>query len=250
MKPFQFYIVKKMPELKPGQSVHNQVQLTFSGEEEDVKTTITLETKNFERSLALLRVISGIKHQTVGYIKTSIDSQRRRIDFVEYLQPVDFQAYWEAEKKLMIFQAPKKVCRGVLSHLHANPCGIELIELEVDFTKVMQQISEYLGAWFRQVSSRVRTAGLTGSQIQDDALFKNLSEVAALSNVTIPWPFEGIEHPIMITNRGGVVLLQNYQDNTGLQLNLVMDVQEKLLQHVWHERKVNRDVDEVETPEE
>ena len=250
MKPFQFYIVGKMPNLKPGQSITNEVQLTFSGEREDVRTTITMETEHFEGSLVLLRVVSGIKHQTIGYIKTLVDSQRRRIDFLEYLQPVDFQAYLDLDKKLMIFQAPKKECRGVLSHLRAKSCEMDLVEMEVDFTKVMQLKSEYLGAWFKQVSSRVHTAGLTGSQIQDDTLFKNLSKVADLSNVTIPWPFEGVEHPVMITSRAGVVLIQSYQDNIGLQLNLVMDVQEKLLQHVWHERQVTKEIDDTEMIEE
>jgi len=250
MKPFQFYVVKKMPSLEPGQSVSNQVQLTFSGEDEDVRTTITMKSKKFEGSLSMLRVVSGIKHKTIGYIKTLIDSKRQRIDFIEYLQPVDFEAFFDPDRNLMIFQAPKKVCRGVLSHLRSNSCGIELAEMEVDFTKVMQLNSEYLGAWFRQVSARVQTAGLTGSQIQDDALFKSLSQVAALSNVTIPWPFESIEHHVMVTSRGGVVLIQSYQENIGLELRLVMDVQEKLLQHVWHERKASRDENDSEISEE
>ncbi len=250
MKPFQFYTVEKMPDLKPRQSISHEVQLTFSGEHEDVKTTITMEAEHFEGSLALLRVVSGIKHQTIGYIKTLIDSQKKRIDFSEYLQPVDFKAYFDSEKKLMIFEAPKKVCRGVLSHLKTKPCGIDLIEMEVDFTKVMQLISEYRGAWFKGVSSRVHTAGLTGSQIQDDSLFKNLSKVAVLSNVTIPWPFDGLEHHVMVTSRAGVVLIQNYQDNIGIELNLVRDVQDKLLQHVWHEREMTKEVDDIEILEE
>lgn len=236
MKPFQFYVLKEMPDLQPGQSISNQVQLTFSGEEEDVRTTITMKSKQLENSFSLLHIVSGIRHKTFGYIKALINKERRRIDFAEYLQPVDFEAYIDEERKLMIFQAPKKVCRGVLSHLRARPCGIELAEMDVDFTKVMQQISEYLGAWFRQVSTRVQAAGLSGHQIQDDALFKSLSKIAALSNVTIPWPFEGVEHSVMVTSRAGVVLIQNYQGNAGLELRLVMDVYEKLLQNVWHER--------------
>jgi hypothetical protein len=250
MKPFQFYVVEKMPDLKLRQSISNEVQLTFSGEQEDVKTTITMEAEHFEGSLALLRVVSGIKHRTVGYIKTFIGSQKTRVDFSEYLQPVNFKAYFDSEKKLMIFEAPKKVCRGVLSHLKSRPCGIDLTEMEVDFTKVAQLISEYRGAWFKVVSSRVHTAGLTGSQIQDDALFQDLSKVAALSNVTIPWPFDGIEHHVMVTSRAGVVLVQNYQDNIGIELNLVRDVHDKLLQRVWRKREITKEADDTEIPEE
>ncbi|MCJ7676078.1 MAG: hypothetical protein MUO33_13135 [Sedimentisphaerales bacterium] len=236
MKPFQFYVVKKMPDLRPEQSISNQIQLTLSGQEEDVRTTITMKSKQLEGSFSLLHIVSGIRHKTLGYIKTLINKERRRIDFLEYLQPVDFEAYMDEERKLMIFQAPKKVCRGVVSHLRARPCGIELAEMEVDFSKVAQQISEYLGAWFRQVSARIQAAGLSGHQIQDDVLFQNLSKIAALSNVTIPWPFEGVEHSVMVTSRAGVVLTENYQENIGLELRIVMDVHEKLLQNVWHER--------------
>ncbi len=244
MKPFQFYLVKKIPDLQQGQSISNQVQLTFSGEAEDVRTTITMKSKQLEGSFSLLHIVSGIKHKTLGYIKKLINNERCRIDFIEYLQPVDFEAYMDEERKLMIFQAPKKVCRGVLSHLRARPCGIELAEMEVDFTKVTQQISEYLGAWFRQVSARVQAAGLSGHQIQDDVLFQSLSKVASISNVTIPWPFEGIEHSVMVTSRGGIVLIQNYPGNVGFELRLVMDVHEKLLQKVWHERGTYETVDE------
>lgn len=235
MKPFQFYLVKQMSDLKPGDVIRNQVQMTFSGEAEDVRTVIKLEAENYEGDLALLRVSSSIRHETIGYIKKLIENQRRKIDFVEYLQPVDFKAYLNRDQQLMIFQAPKRTCRGVVSHLRESPCALELAEVEVDFSKVMQMMSEYLGAWFRGVSSRVRTAGLTGDQIQDDKLFQTLSKVATLSNVTIPWDFDGAEHPVMVTSRGAVVLVRNYQD-IGLELGLVMDVQERLLQRVWHER--------------
>lgn len=242
MKPFQFYLVKKMPDLEPGQSVNNEVQLTFSGEAEQVKTTVALVRNGYEDALSLLRVSSSIRHQTYGYIKQQIGDERRKIDFVEYLEPVDFHAYLERKRQLMIFQAPKKTCRGVLAHLRENPCGIELAEVEVDFTKVMEMKSEYFGAWFRGVSPRVHAAGLSGDQIQDDSLFKSISRVAALSNVTIPWPYDGAEHRVMLTSRGGVVLVQHYQD-VGLELRLVMDVHDQLLHHVWSERERRKPTD-------
>jgi hypothetical protein len=235
MKPFQFYLVKDFQKPAVGKSLRNQVQTTFSGEAEDVDTVITVEVENYEGGLDLLRVKSEIRHQTVGFIKTLVGSKREKIQFIEYLQPVDFPAYFHKSRNLMIFQAPKKECSGVLGHLRTKLCGIELIEVELDFGEVLKLNNEYLGAWFRGASSRVQAVGMSGNQIQDDSLFKNLQQVAELSNVTIPWMHNGVRHPVMLTSRGGVVLVQNYQD-IGLELELVMDVQEKLLQKVWHER--------------
>lgn len=235
MKPFQFYIVKQFQKPAVGQSLRNHVQMTFSGEEEDVETVITLETENYEAGLDLLRIKSEVRYETIGFIKTLVGSERKRIQFNEYLQPVDFFAYFHKDRNLMIFQARKKVCSGVLNHLRAKFCGVELLEVELDFAEVLKRNSEYQAAWFRGASSRVHAVGLSGNQIQEDSLFKELQRNADLSSVTIPWLLNDVRHSVMLTRRGGVILQQNYQD-IGLELELVMDVQEKLLKHVWHER--------------
>ncbi|MEK7677071.1 MAG: hypothetical protein AAB676_14675 [Verrucomicrobiota bacterium] len=51
-----------------------------------------------------------------------------------------------------------------------------------------------------------------------------------------PSEFRGRSFP---TQFGGVVLVKNYQE-IGLERQRVMDIQERLLQHVWHERKSHR----------
>lgn len=245
MKPFQFYTVSRFPKLKVGERLSTVIQMTFFGEGEDVATTVTLEKPDFEGPLDLLRVQSEIKHETYGFIKTFIDSKRKKLDFTEYLEPVDFQAYYATQKKLMIFQAPKKVCRGVLANLHAGDCGVKLVEMVVDFAKVLELCSEYQGAWFRGVSSRVRAAGIHGEQIQQDGLFKKLLKDGELSNVTIPWKMDDAEHRVMITASGGVVLIQDYKANLGLELKIVMDVHEKLLSKVWEEKKSRKKEEDV-----
>lgn len=236
MKPFQFYLVKQFQKPVVGQSLRNQVQMTFSGEEEDIETVVTLEAENYEAGLDLLRIKSEIRYQTIGFIKTLVGSERKRIQFNEYLQPVDFFAYYHQQRNLMIFQAPKKICSGVLAHLKAKFCGVELMEVELDFSEVLKLYDEYLAAWFRGASSRVQAVGLSGNQIQEDNLFKNLQQVADLSSVTIPWLNNEVRHRVMLTGRGGVILVDNYQD-IGLELEIVLDVQDRLLQKVWHERK-------------
>lgn len=240
MKPFQFYSVSRFPKLRAGESVRTHFQMTFSGEGEDVQTTFTVEKIDFEGPLDLVRVQSQIKHETYGYIKTVIDSQRRTLDFTEYLEPVDFQAYYATKDKIMVFQAPKKACRGVLGNLKRSSCGVGLTEMVVDFGKVLDLVSEYQAAWFRGVSSRVRAAGIHGDQIQDDSLFKKLLKDGHLSNVTIPWRIDGSDHKVMITSSGAIVLIQDYKSNLGLELKIVMDVFEKLLSKVWYERKTKK----------
>jgi hypothetical protein len=237
VKPFQFYTVKNFPKLKAGAKLSTVIQLTLFGEGEDVETNIIMETPDFEGPLDLMRIKSEIRHEACGYIKTVIGSKRKKLDFFEYLQPVDFQAYHATQKKLVIFQAPKKVCRGVLANLNRGDCGVKLIEMAVDFVKVLDLWREYSGAWFRKVSSRVNAAGLSGQQIQQDPLFKKLLKDGVLSNVTIPWKLDDSEHRVMITANCAIILEQDYKANLGLELKIVMDVYEQLLSKVREERK-------------
>jgi hypothetical protein len=240
MRPYQLYVAKSVPEFKLGEVISNKVQLTFSGEDEEVRTTIKLVDNNFDGRLSLLRINSEIKHHTTGFIRKVIESERQKIEFVEYLEPVDFPAYFDQERGIVLFNAPKRACRGVLDHLRKKPCGIELTEMEVDFTKVMERANEYIGAWFRGVSSRVQAAGISGNQIQDDKLFQNLRKVASMSNVTIPWKYDDFDYSIMITINGAVVIVQNLAGNVALELRIVADVHDRLLCHVWHERKSSK----------
>lgn len=240
MKPYQFYRVRTFPKLQQGQSVRNQIQLTLFGEKEDVETVLTMENTSFEQSLGLLRIKSEVRHETYGFIRTVVDNTRRKFDFTEYLQPVDFPAFYDEQRGLVLFQAAKKVCRGVIANLTGNAADVGLTEMVVDFSKLMAFCSEYQAAWFRFVSARVRAAGISGEQIQDDALFKKLLKEGELSNVTVPWLLDGIEHRVMITSSAALVLIHDYRDNQGLELQIVTDVYDKLLSKVWEEKKSRR----------
>ena len=122
MRPYQFYVVKEFANLAPGAAITNEVQMTFSGEEEDVRTTIKLQQAEGEASMSLLRITSEIKHRTPGFIRRAIDGERRRIEFMDYLEPVDFPAYLDPKRgQFILFNAPRCACRGVLSHLREEP---------------------------------------------------------------------------------------------------------------------------------
>lgn len=249
MKPYQFYLVSKFPTLAAGQRIRNEVQFSFISERETVETVVELENPSFEVDLSLLRVRSQIKHSAHGLIKVYEGEERKQVSFTEYLQPVDFQAYINRQKNVLVFQAAREVCRGVLLNLKENKCGIELQEVEIDFHKLMQHCNEYFGAWFKGVSTRVQSAGLTGTQIQNDPTFATFLQKGELSNVTIPWMYAGAEHRVMVTKRGGIVLVDNYKDNIGLELRVVMDVQDKLLEKVWSIKKKQSAVDASEASE-
>jgi hypothetical protein len=60
---------------------------------------------------------------------------------------------------------------------------------------------------------------------------------------------DGAEHRVMITGSAAVVLVQDYQKNQGLELQVVCDVHDKLLSKIWEVRQTSRgDSDDPGTP--
>lgn len=239
MKTYQFYVVKQFPNLKEGQHTRTSYQMTFDGEGEDVQTTISLNKRDFHGPLDLLRVQSQIKHQTWGFVRRVIASKRETIRFDEFFEPVDFSAFHGNRDKIVIFSAAKDVCRGVYRNVSKSSAEVKLLEMTVDFGAVLERVpfTAFQGAWFRKVSPKISAAGLHGDDIQSDRWFKRLLVEGELSNLTLFWELDGVQHKIMITKSAAVVFVHDFNSDQGIELTVAMDVYERLLKHVWSVKK-------------
>jgi hypothetical protein len=238
MRPYQFYSVKSFPNLTMANPVTScAIQSNFFGDEEKIETTITLIKSKFQTTIDKLRIESGVWRRAGGYIKSVVNGKLEKIEFREFVQPTRFPAYHDPTKGVFIFQASKKICRGVILNLKGGGSGVILAEMRVDFSKVYEICKEYLGVNFSNVSTYVKSAGLYGKQLQRDPVFKELMRAGFLSSVVISWNWLGEEHPIMLTGRGTVVLVNDYKENEALELRLVEDVFDRLVSKVWEEQK-------------
>ncbi len=165
----------------------------------------------------------------MGYIRTIVGSKLEKLDLYGYVHPVDFIAYHDETRMVILFQAPKKVCRGVLANLKGGRTGVELCEMEINLDKVCEICPRFRAVWFRNLSSYVRAAAMSGNQLQNDTLFRNVSKYAEKSSVVILWNFLDEEHPVMINESGGIVLVNDYRKVKALELRLVSDVYDRLL---------------------
>ena len=120
--------------------------------------------------------------------------------------------------------------------------------MDIDFQKVDKICGEYLGAWFRRISSKVDAVGLVGNQIQKDDNFKKFRRLGEFSNVTVPWLFGDVSHRVMITKSSAVILQRDYRDNQSLELALVLDVFDKVLSQCWYEKPKRRRASEIGIP--
>jgi len=201
----------------------------------------------FEGSVDLLRIESEVVFNSIGYIYREFDGNRQHLSFDKYNRHVDFFAYHDSTRKIMILPQAKAICKPVYQNLNMIS-SLSLFEMEIDFNKVGQICAEYLGAWFRKISSKVNAVGLVGNQIQDDDNFKKFRRLGEFSNVTVPWLFDGISHPIMITKSCAVVLQRDYRNNQSLELALALDVFDKVLSKCWSVKQKRRGEREIDMP--
>lgn len=237
MKPFHFFKINQFPNLTlSNPTVKSQIQSTFFGEGEKIETAVTLTRNLLSGSLGRLRIKSGVERTASGYIKKVVKNKLQKITFTRYIHPVIFTGYMDHIRKIVFFQAPKRVCKGVLSNIKNTSMGIDLSEMEVDFAKAYEICPRYSAVWFRDISSYVRSAGLSGNRLEKDTLFQSMSKLGQLSSVVITWTFEGSDHPIMLTGSGGIILVLDYGDNWLLEVRLVLDLYDGLLSKVWQDR--------------
>jgi len=237
MKSFQFYSVKNFPTLYQGKPVTATVP-TFLFDDLDDSETVTkiiLEKKGFEDTVDLLRIISDVVFNAIGYISRDTGDKRERLNFNQYHRSVDFLAYYDSKRQVLILPQSKTICKAVFPNLNAIP-ALESMEMEIDFKKVSGICKQYLGAWFRKISAKVSAVGLVGNDIQEDDNFIKFRKIGEFSNVTIPWQFGGVSHPVMITKSAAIVLQKDYKSDQSLEISLVLNVFDNLVSKCWHEK--------------
>ncbi|MBL8822814.1 MAG: hypothetical protein JNJ77_09525 [Planctomycetia bacterium] len=227
MKTYQLFQIEDFPEIALGKPNTRKIQVDMFGDKQEIETTLYMQNPEFSKGIQQLRITSQVKHNAHGIFRTVIESRAETLEFLEYLEPVDFLSYYVPKKKLLVMQAPKLTCRGVVKNLKETK-GTKIAELKVSFDKIMTLQDEYAGAYFRELTSRVKAAGLHGDQIQDDQLFKNFLKIGKLSCVIIPWKIGSLDTKVMITAVGGVVLTQEF-GSLQKELELVLDVHKQLL---------------------
>jgi hypothetical protein len=210
----------------------------YGGEPEQIETIIKLLSSDYGHGLTLLQIEGAIRVSKHGFVKTLVEGLNcvKKIEFQEYFHPVRFLSYYVPSEELIIFQAPKEECREVAKQINGQSNHFEnlrVIERKVDFSNISKYVSEFSGTWFRGISPEVRSASLSGSNIQNDPFFQDFSTRGIINNITFPFMYGSAEHRIMVTERSAVVLVEDYRDDLSLELELVLDAKKNIVEKLW-----------------
>ena len=234
MKGFQFFVVKRFPEMLVGQTIDNQIQACILSEMEDVNTSVSLIQEVATGSFCKIKIKSKVKHNDMIYVKTMLNGVRVSLELHEYLKAVEFNGYYDRANRVIFFQSSKKATKGVINNLKDTENTFEFVEMVVDFNKLKAICPNIKTVWIKNVNSRITQATLQGSRLQEEDLYKDISSKEH-SGVIIDWPFDHNEHPVLVTANGSIALVRTYL-TPSYELDLVTNIFDKLLSKIWSEK--------------
>lgn len=147
-------------------------------------------------------------------------------EFNYFLEPLDFNMFKNDD--IALISVRKEVALDFINHL-SETGHYNLDPVEVNFTNMYPLITEVSGAWIADLKrAHVRTAAFFGSNVNKSTDFLDAASEGNVSSIRINFVFRGREYSILIS-KDGIVVIQTLVDTFEDEIDLVMDIYEKLI---------------------
>jgi len=231
MKPFQFFKIDSLVDLSVKRDTTVQLNFLEGSTREPTLRFVPLNTLIAGR-YQKIEIYHEIPTKKVGITTFIYDGVPQEIEFNKFLTPEKFNAYYDEKENVILFCASKDTCKSAFKQL--NRCfNFNLESIDFDFAKATDHIDNYMGAWFKGLSSELRAAALFGTSVEDNEHFKDFCVSGMISNAIIPFFNGGRMHQIMITKRSSVVLVDHYNNNDEVELKLLSDIYQEVIKPTW-----------------
>lgn len=148
------------------------------------------------------------------------------VEFHDYLKTFVFPCYYKKSSGYMIMAVPSVIFKDLYNAIEDNDtlqCKVHKYDLNL--LELRTRVRDFMGVWFRKVSSRVNSSALFGSDLMNEPLFERIiDDGAELSSITIP--FQNLT--IQINQNAGISSHQKI-DSTENELVIVEMVKEALV---------------------
>jgi hypothetical protein len=234
MNPYQFYRIRGEITNFPDISMASQLSL-LSGLSRSASTSFRTISNDYILGLQRIEVKHERLVHTFGRTTSYLDGNPHEITFSEFLESRDFDAYYHPREKVLMFHAPKEVCKSTHKAIkNSRPFTSTLtVEYEAfDFSRARDLFERYLAAWFHLPSANVSSAGLIGTDVENNEHFEQFALEGELTNIVILFEYDGTKHKVMLTKHSGVVLYTNFNDPS-YELGLLLKVYETFFKPFW-----------------
>lgn len=149
-----------------------------------------------------------IKESGIAY--GFLNDEPQVMEFINYLKPYLIKCLYNSSKGYAYLSAPAVVVNDLVKLIRKNEeLKTEIVEVDLDMQLLKEHVEDYLGAWFRGVSSRVSSSALFGSDLVHDPLYEQLlTDGAILTSVFIPYQ----NMTIQLNNKAGISSKQKIEN--------------------------------------
>ena len=168
--------------------------------------------------------------QETGIAFGFIDNQPKTLDFNNYLKRFTIKCYLKREQNFAFLSATSDVVHDLLKSIKKNvDLDTEIEEYTLDMQNLRSHVDDYVGAWFKKVSTRVTSSALFGSDLVNDPIYQQLTDDGAvLTSVFIP--YSGMR--IQLNDKAGISskqIFKSIQDELFLIQSLKSEIIDKIV---------------------
>lgn len=237
MNSYRIIDVEKFPQLTLGQEISTGYGQALAGFTKRPDTSIKFE--NLERyGYAYYEIQHEMIIKDNGKAYGFYEGEPVNLEFYDYLKKFTIPCYYNVGKKYMILATPSIVFKdlfGVIEDNKALQCKINKYDLNL--LELKNRVGDFLGVWFKKVSTRVNASALFGSDLLNEPLFgKILDDGAELSSITIP--FKNLT--IQLNQNAGISSHQKI-DSILNELVIVEAIKEALIDPIRIKIELNTD---------
>jgi len=158
-----------------------------------------------------------------------IDGEPQELEFQNYIKQYTVECYLNRDFNYIMLGAPSLIVNDLIKVLKSNSdLGTQVTEYRLDLHRLYNYGKDYLGAWFKNVSTRVSSTGLFGSDLNNDPLFDRIVEDGGeLSSVAIP--VDGLR--IQINYKAGVSSRNRFETIED-ELNVILSLKDKIIDEI------------------
>jgi len=228
MNSYKLISAKQFPVINIGETISTVNQNALPGFTREPKTEIRYINSNYY-GFEYYEFEHEMLFQENGIAFGFIDEQPKTMNFFDYLKEFTIKCYLERKQNFAFLSAPSEIVRDLLKNIKNNTdLETEVEEFTLNMQNLRSHVEDYLGAWFKKVSSRVTSSALFGSDLVNDPIYQQLiDDGAILTSVFIP--YNGMT--IQLNNKAGISSKHNFE-NIPDELDLVMSLKTEIIDRI------------------
>lgn len=158
------------------------------------------------------------------------------MQFTEFVSPYRFSVYIDRNEApgspILIVQTKALVATDFIKRMNKLEEFFAL-ERQLDFAALRPQMRTITGGWFGNMqAANLSSTGMYGPNVDRSDEFIHAETIGTLRALSGPYNYNGSTFYMSITQAGGVVLNNSFDDEIQ-PLDIVLDIKRRLLDNCW-----------------